>query len=161
MKTAHWLAALAGLLLGWLPPAPCRGAEEPSPEVRQALQVLSQGTQPGQPAAAPERQHHALRAGESLDAVIRHHFPASPLRPEVLRECFVKVNPKAFPNGRAGRLPAGTVLQVPTRDELMVHAFGAPPMAAPSAARAGSPATAAASAAESSPPEARRWVRFP
>lgn len=163
MKTAPWLFALAWVVAGWLLPVCSRGADQPTPEVQQALQVLAQDGLQRPPTAAVERPQHVVGAGESLDSVIRRYFPASALRLEVLRDSFVKVNPKVFAQGKAARLLPGTALQVPTRDEVMAHAFGAPQAAQtkpPEAA--GSPATAAPGSAEDAGVHAqRRWVRYP
>lgn len=163
MKPAPWLASLACAALGGLLPFAGQAADKPSPEVVRALQVLAHSEQQGQRVATPARQQHVLSAGQTLDIVIRQHFPASPLRVEVLREVFVKANPKAFPHGKAGRLPIGSVLEVPTRDEVMNHAFGTSPPTLPIAADGPSPqgVSASASTTASGGTEPRRWVRYP
>lgn len=92
--------------------------------------------------------------GQTLDAVVRTHFAASPLKPEVIREAVVKLNPQAFAAGRGQRLQAGARLQLPTVDDLMRHAFGAAVPAASVAQHAQADGGTAVGAR-------RGWVRYP
>lgn len=92
--------------------------------------------------------------GQTLEAVVRAHFAASPLKPEVIREAVVKLNPQAFAAGRGQRLLAGARLQLPTVDDLMRHAFGAAVPAPAAAQQAQADAGGAVGAR-------RGWVRYP
>jgi Tfp pilus assembly protein FimV len=62
--------------------------------------------------------------GQSLDALLRQHLAASPLRVEVLRELTRQLNPQAFASGPGFRLQAGARLQLPTPQDQAQHAFG-------------------------------------
>lgn len=159
-------------------PAP----ESASPAARAALEQLlglnapAQGAS-GQAEGSPEaRTTTAVRAGETLDRIIRRTMGNTPFKDNLLQAAFVEANPRAYPNGSIQRLPVGTVINVPSASDLRRHllralgpdraaalAGGAPPSAsahsaAPVAAR---PASAAALPAPPPKPDHRGWVRFP
>ena len=62
--------------------------------------------------------------GQSLDALLRQHLAASPLRVEVLRELVRQLNPQAFAPGAGYRLQSGARLQLPSPLDQAQHAFG-------------------------------------
>lgn len=166
-----WIAALVVGACGVLV-APKAHAAEPSAQVRAALDVLAgsatssgQGGMAGSAAAQDAlglaRTSVEVARGQTLDALVRAHFGKSPLKPEVVREAMIKLNPQALgPDGRK-RLTAGTRLQLPTRDDLVRHAFGGAQAqnlaAADQAALADSHAASHSAAAGAR----RGWVRYP
>lgn len=179
---AHWpLAAMAGLLVAAQAASaasPSDGIREgtvPSARAQAALQTLlatgsAQATPAasvpitvekiasGGPAAAPGgRRVVSLPKGQSLDTFIRQQLPDSPLKIEVLRDAIRRLNPQAFNPGTYRLLP-GSQLVVPTREDLIGHAFGPHPVHQ-SLAEA---QDAAAAAAQAQAASARRgWVRYP
>jgi Tfp pilus assembly protein FimV len=66
----------------------------------------------------------SVERGQSLDALIRKHLAASPLKVEVLRDLVHQMNPQAFAAGGGHRLLSGVRLQLPTMEDQMRHAFG-------------------------------------
>lgn len=61
-----------------------------------------------------------VQRGESLDRVIRRAMPQQPFKDEFVRKAFVQTNPGKLGNIPATRaLPAGTVLTVPTAEDLL------------------------------------------
>lgn len=102
----------------------------------------------------PSGRSYTVASGESLDRVIQKTMADSPLKTELLRQAFVQLNPQAFPNGRAVRLKAGTVLQIPDAAQLLRQAVLPALEGAEAAAvlRNGTPQAA---------DDKRRWVRFP
>lgn len=163
------------------------GAATPSPQVQAALQTLLAGGEAGAPQAgampaggsAPRaagtnesvlspdasagRATVVVQRGQSLDALIRLHLAASPLRVELLRDAVRQLNPAAFAPGPGYRLLAGARLQMPSREEQLRLAFG------PTARLGGSPgedggANAAGHQGPMGGPAAaarRGWVRYP
>ena len=154
------------------------GAAEPSSQVRAALEVLA-GSRDGASAAAEAPAGKTTGAvdavgqarttvdvirGQTLESLIRAHFGKSPLKPEVVREVLIKLNPQALgPDGRK-RLVPGTAVNLPTRDDLVRHAFGAGEAQALAQAALAAQAlqAEAASASQGAAAAARRgWVRYP
>jgi Tfp pilus assembly protein FimV len=109
------------------------------------------------------RTQVVVRAGETLDAVIRRNLADSPYKEALLRRAFVQINPAAFERGNTNRLKAGAVLLVPTDgDVLALLDESRPVQVFPSAAgSAGASAGAGAPQASSAADERRKWVRFP
>lgn len=70
--------------------------------------------------AAPSTQRRTITMmrGETLDRAVRRALPGLPLDIDFLRQAFVTANPQVFPKGAAHALRAGTVLQIPSADEL-------------------------------------------
>ena len=141
--------AAALLLLGacWLAlPAPSHAAQS-------AVQATSAAPAPGE-ASAPPASSYLPKPGETLDKVIAHTLPDSPLKMELLRQAFMAQNPQAFTPGKVPKLRKGVPLRVPDHDALLRMHLGslAPPVEA-------SPANARFSPSTSE--ERRRWVQFP
>jgi Tfp pilus assembly protein FimV len=107
------------------------------------------------------RQTVAVERGQSLDALLRKHLAASPLKVEVLRDLVRQLNPQAFAPGGGHRLLAGARLQLPSAEDQMRHAFGKAGASMASAreetleSAAGPWGNGAAAAAR------RGWVRYP
>lgn len=59
-----------------------------------------------------------VQKGESIDAVIRRGFPRLPLRDDFMRHALAKANPKIFPKGQTYPVKTGTVLKLPSLDDL-------------------------------------------
>jgi Tfp pilus assembly protein FimV len=90
---------------------------------------------------------YVVKPGDTLDKVVRQAYPNSPLRPELLREEIVRLNPAAMTKGSPKVLMAGATLQLPPHEALASKHLG-------------KPAIEVSGAATSS--EARRhWVRYP
>ncbi len=160
-------------------PAPI--PEAASPSARAALEQLLGGAstaEAGEP-AADARTVTTVRAGETLDVIIRRTLGDTPFKEGLLRAAFVEANPRLYPNGNIQRLPTGTQVQVPSAADLRRHLMRAlgPERAAAlagvakaSAARGAAPASVVVEAATSPTvslppapprPDHRGWVRFP
>jgi Tfp pilus assembly protein FimV len=74
-------------------------------------------------AAEPARTYNVV-SGDTLDKVIRQTMSDSPFKIEVLRQAFIQQNPQAFTKGSSKVLMAGTVLKVPSQDDLMRRVAG-------------------------------------
>jgi len=112
-------------------------------------------------AAQPARSQVVVRAGESLDVVIRRNLKDSPFKDALLRRAFIELNPEAFVNANANRLRAGAVLMVPgpedvlaVMDERSLLGMGLPSEASQTLGTGARPGS-------SSVEERRKWVRFP
>ena len=98
---------------------------------------------------------YTVKAGDTLDKVIRQQFSSSPLRTEILRDALISQNPGAFTKGSPKMLLTGAVLHLPDQEALMRKHFQ------PSTATASAPPVADPSAAERSAAIRRNWVRYP
>jgi hypothetical protein len=97
-----------------------------------------------------------IERGQGLDAVLRQHMAASPLRIEIQRELVRQLNPQAFAPGNAYRLLAGARLQLPTLQDQAQHAFGS------AMAAAGAQVDRQADDRGGATSAARKgWVRYP
>ena len=97
---------------------------------------------------------YTVQRGDTLDRVIQHTLPDSPLKMELLRKAFVDSNPQAFVSGNVSRLRAGVVLQVPDHTKLLRSTVMPLLDGADAAAMAGEGRSYNAS-------DRRSWVRFP
>ncbi len=104
-------------------------------------------------APAPLRSYMP-KAKETLDQVILHTLPESPLKIELLRQAFIDLNPDAIKPGKVPVLRKNTALVVPNHDVLLRQYLGS---AAPPADTAPPVARFKPSTIE----ERRRWVQFP
>ena len=138
---SHSAGAVLLLAACWLAlPATSRAAQA-APEAAQVA--------PSVPARS-----YLPKPSETLDQVIAHTLPGSPLKIELLRQAFMAQNPQAITPGKAPKLRKGVPLLVPDHDELLRMHLGsraAPVEAAPPNARF-SPSTSE---------ERKRWVQFP
>lgn len=66
----------------------------------------------------PEMTSYTTQKGDTAEKILQKFYPASPLRPEVLREALVQNNPKAFPKGTAKSLVIGSTVSLPDPLEL-------------------------------------------
>lgn len=94
---------------------------------------------------APVGTTYVVKAGDTLDKVLRQAYPSSPLRPELLREEVVKLNPSAMTKGSTKVLMAGATLQLPPHEALLAKHLIKP----------------AAETATSIQDAKRHWVRYP
>ena len=111
---------------------------------------LSAGTSVMAQAAtdAPAKSGYVVKAGDTLDKVVRQAYPNSPLRPDLLREEVVRMNPSAMTKGSPKVLMAGATLQLPSHESLLSKHLVKPAADTASTLSTGS--------------EARRhWVRYP
>lgn len=99
-----------------------------------------------QPAGeASTKGSYMVKPGDTLDKVVRAAFPNSPLRPDLLRDEIMRLNPSAFTKGTPKVLMAGATLQLPAHEALLTQHLGK--------AQGGNTDSGA---------EARRhWVRYP
>ncbi len=176
LRTAgpFWLArvlVLTGWAMGFVPAV---HAAETSASAAAALKVLAlplgdapgPASTPGQnsaggPAAyspAAQGQRITVQKGESIDAVIRRGLPGLPLKEDFMRLALAKANPKIFPRGQTYPVRPGTVLTLPSHEELRQLIVSRHPEAA--ALFQAAPAIHAVSD-EPPGPDKRRWVRFP
>jgi len=105
---------------------------------------------------SPPRTYQVV-AGDTLDKVIRKTMPESPLKVEILRNAFIQQNPQAFTKAPPRSLMTGTVLNVPSHDDL-VRSYMVPGYAAGNSGvyRGGGYSTA-----DMNMNERKNWVRFP
>lgn len=104
--------------------------------------VTSSAAEPG--AEAPPKSAYVVKSGDTLDKVVRSAYPNSPLRPDLLREEIVRLNPSAFTKGSPKVLMAGANLQLPDHDALL-----------------GKHLVKAGASADTGPDARRHWVRYP
>jgi hypothetical protein len=161
-----WLVGMAITAVTALPAK----AAETSAAAASALKVLAmplaQANGPANAATPGNGQNgtktaaHSItvQKGESIDAVIRRGLPGLPLREDFMRQALAKANPKIFPKGQTYPVKPGTLLMLPSHEDLRQLILSQNPAAA---------ALFQAPPAESSPTDAspsvdkRRWVRFP
>lgn len=99
-----------------------------------------------------------VQKGESIDAVIRRGLPGLPLKEDFMRQALARANPSIFPKGQTYPVRPGTVLVLPSHEELRRLLVAQYPNAealfqkTPSEGSSGDTATGL---------EKRRWVRFP
>jgi Tfp pilus assembly protein FimV len=105
------------------------------------------------PVAAVPRSYQP-KPKETLDQVIEHTLPGSPLKIELLRQAFMSQNPQAFVPGKVPKLRKGVPLTVPDHDELLRIHLGAraTPVVEPDQPPRVTPSTVE---------ERKRWVQFP
>jgi len=140
----HSAGALLRLAACWLAllPAPVRAA-----------QTTVEAAPHSAASPAPARSY-LPKTGETLDQVIAHTLPGSPLKIELLRQAFMAQNPQAITPGKVPKLRKGVPLMVPDHDALLRMHLGslAPPVEA---------GTTNARATTSTSEERKRWVQFP
>ena len=56
---------------------------------------------------------YEVRTGDTLDGIINRAIQGSSIRKEMLRNAFIKANPRAFPSGNPNRMLAGVKLRIP------------------------------------------------
>jgi Tfp pilus assembly protein FimV len=100
-----------------------------------------------QPAAeTPAKSSYVVKAGDTLDKVVRAAFPNSPLRPDLLRDEITRLNPSAFTKGSPKVLMAGAQLQLPEHEALLSKHLGK---------------AAAGNSTDTGADARRHWVRYP
>ena len=109
--------------------------------------------------AEPAEQRITVQKGESIDAVIRRGLPGLPLKEDFMRRALAKANPKIFPKGQTYPVRAGTVLLLPSPEQLRSMMLSQYPEAS-TLFKQEMQDTAAASP-EQSASNKSRWVRFP
>lgn len=63
-------------------------------------------------AMSADREAYVAQSGDTLDKVIKKTFPAAPFSMEIMREAFVRANPKLIPPKNV-KLRAGQIVQLP------------------------------------------------
>ena len=67
---------------------------------------------------------HLVKEGEYLDLIIEKTMPNSPIKPDLLRKAFVKINPTAFGGrGNPNYLFAKKTLKIPSVEDLKTIIF--------------------------------------
>ena len=67
---------------------------------------------------------HLVKEGEYLDLIIEKTMPNSPIKPDLLRKAFVKINPTAFGGrGNPNYLFAKKTLKIPSVEDLKMIIF--------------------------------------
>lgn len=171
VMSGGWLLGMALAAWAAAPASPVQAAET-SASAAAALKVLavplgddphpaqadtSSGTAHSN--ALPQGRSITVQKGESIDAVIRRGWPGLPLKEEFMRLALAKANPKIFPRGQTYPVRPGTVLTLPSHEELRQLIVSRHPEAA--ILFQASPTTNAVSNEPSPGPDKRRWVRFP
>lgn len=156
---AAWLLLAAGMGI-----MPKLSHAEISASAAAALKVLSvplphENGQPevkATPSPSADTSHASITVlkGESIDAVIRRALPGLPLREDFLRQALAKLNPDVFPKGKTYPVRPGTVLRMPTHDELRHMLLSYSPDAAAFFHKPTSETLPSVS-------DKRHWVRYP
>lgn len=162
-------SGLVFLAIAMLNVSPAKAAET-SAAAASALKVLamplSATNNPNPAAAASHAQSgstanaHSItvQKGESIDAVIRRGLPGLALRDDFMRQALARANPRIFPKGQTYPVKPGTVLTLPSHEDLRQHLLSQYP--ATVALFQTSPAENLGKD-QASGPDKRRWVRFP
>lgn len=168
LRTRRHLCFAAYCLLLAALALPAARATETSAAAASALKVLAlpqadaDSPMLTQRTAAPESPAQSrlitVQKGESIEAVLRRGLPGMPLKDEFMRQALAKANPKIFPRGQTYPVRPGTVLALPSVDELRQLILVQSPQAA--ALFQGSPAHSDTAQTHTGP-DKRRWVRFP
>ena len=144
-------------------------ASNTSASAAAALKVLAvplPEDMPNAPAAAPgktqpgpaARSSITVQKGESIDAVIRRGLPGLPLKEDFLRQALAQANPSIFPKGQTYPVRPGTVLALPSHEELRHMLTAQYPNASALFPKSAPEAPASETSAG---PDKRRWVRYP
>ena len=96
---------------------------------------------------ASVKSAYVVKAGDTLDKVVRQAYPNSPLREQLLSDALKSTNPQAFLKGKPNVLLAGAMLKVPNHVAMLEQQYKLFSAPAPGE-----------DASEDSP---RKWVRFP
>jgi Tfp pilus assembly protein FimV len=170
VMNAGWLLGMALAAWAAAPASPVQAAET-SASAAAALKVLAlplgddphpahantpSGTAHGNP--LPQGRSITVQKGESIDAVIRRGLPGLPLKDDFMRLALAKANPKIFPRGQTYPVRPGTVLTLPSPEELRQLIVSRHPEAA---ILFQAPPTISAVSDEPPGPDKRGWVRFP
>lgn len=62
---------------------------------------------------------YQVKAGDTLDRVVQRVWPDSPLKPEVLKQAIVEMNPNAMTRGMPKMLMAGATLNLPNERQII------------------------------------------
>ncbi len=90
-----------------------------------AVTRLPSGRARGRDASGPGGTH-VVQEGEYLDLIIEKTIPGSPIRKDLLRKAFVKLNPSAFGGrGNPNYIFARKKLKVPSVEDLKAVIFNA------------------------------------
>ena len=169
-RVRPWLACMALLLWAALPSF----AMETSSAASSALRVLSlplgdqsadmkvaeSSSDKAPPAEQAETEARiTVQKGESIDAVIRRGLPGLPLKEDFLRRALAKANPKVFPKGQTYPVRAGTVLLLPSPEQLRSMMLAQYPEASILFKQDKQESTTPEP--QHSPSNKSRWVRFP
>jgi Tfp pilus assembly protein FimV len=102
---------------------------------------------------APKRATVTALRGENVDRIIRRTLRDQPFKDEFVRKAFVQLNPSVLGSNTLRVLPAGTVLNMPSTQDLQaLFTEQYPAMGKGPAEQEGAPPT--------TQPK-RRWVQFP
>jgi len=74
-------------------------------------------------AQSNDHEAYVAQSGDTLDKVIKKTFPSSPFSIEVMREAFVRANPKLVPPKNV-KLKAGQVVQLPDVNVMRMVVLG-------------------------------------
>jgi Tfp pilus assembly protein FimV len=120
-------------------------------EAHAADPVLGAAAAPTAPTAATADvgKTYVVKAGDTLDKVVRNTMADSPLRADLLKEEIVKLNPQAFTKGSKSSLLAGATLRLPRHEELLQKHLKPALDASGNTPR------------EASTNDRRQWVRYP
>ena len=99
-------------------PAPAHAAAHaPNPVIQQ---VAGESVR----TASADRDAYVAQKNDTLDKVIAKTFPKTPFSMEIMREAFVRANPKLRPPVKNVKLNAGQVLQLPDVNVMRMVVMG-------------------------------------
>lgn len=149
---------LLGLSLGLTGQARATESSAAAAAVAKLLaQPLPGSEASGQTTETLSRPSVRVLRGETLDRVIRRTLPDQPFKDDFVRKAFLQLNASTLGKNPPRVLPAGTVLAVPTPQDLLTRLHEQSPAWANVQALQGPE-----NAAQAAPATAkRRWVQFP
>lgn len=114
--------------------------------------VWAADAEPAAPAPAPAV--YTTKAGDSVERLLQHAMPGSPLNPALLRQALADVNPKTVTGKPGQKFKTGTVITVPDHAQLVRSTLA--PFAPPS-----TELTARSGYSAGDPSSRRNWIRYP
>ncbi len=132
-------------------------------ERQESAAVSISTTHASDPAIAPtsvKRRTESLLPNETLDGLVKRTWPGLPGKEVWVRRTFVDLNPKAFVQGNPNLLQPGSVMIIPTKEDLRASFSKAHPSIAALFEQV-DVSRAETNHSEPSKSPTSRWVRFP
>jgi Tfp pilus assembly protein FimV len=107
------------------------------------------------------RKQVQLNSGETLEVFIRRTWPGLPVKEPWVKKAYIELNNEAFINGNPNLLRPGSVLTIPSRQDLRNHYSAQYPGIASLFNNAVASSEEAKTHQETRRPLSQSWVRFP
>lgn len=115
---------------------------------------------PASSSTSVRRRTESLLPSETLDGLIKRTWPGLPGKEVWVRRTFVDLNPKAFVQGNPNLLQPGSVMTIPTKEDLRASFSKAHPSIAALFEQV-DVSRAETNNSEPNKSPSPRWVRFP